>query len=228
MEFTTRANVPDFIQAQETDDLRKPGTIAHLQFKLGGRIESPDRVALGAWPNKAFNDNFRIRQAQAQMTGWDVPLLPIKRLSELLRGRAEPDSAVVMYWKERPLKPGDKREVGFAYGLGHVEAEEGGGRLALTVGGQMVANGEFTLSALVHDPRADEKLTLTLDEGLTLVSGETEETVPPVPEGAARRESAVTWKLKAAADGEYTIQVKSNKGATQSQKVRIRTRGVFD
>jgi hypothetical protein len=61
-----------------------------------------------------------------------------------------------------------------------------------------------------------------------LIDGDREQAVPPVPEGAARRESAVTWKLKAARDGEYKLQVKSSQGAVQSQQVRIHTKGVFD
>src|SRR5262249_32906098 len=72
MEFRRKSDVPDFIQALERDNLRNPGTIALIQFKLGSRIEGPDRVTLGAWPHSEFR-KFGIPQAQAQNTGWDVP-----------------------------------------------------------------------------------------------------------------------------------------------------------
>src|SRR5262249_50856247 len=191
MEFTRKEDVPDFIQALEKDDLRNPGTIAHIQFKLGGRVEAPDRVTLGAWPHSEFR-KFDIRNAQAQNTGWDVPFLDIRRLQELVeaQGRqADPDSAVVMYWTERPLNPGKEREVGFTYGLGTVASGEGGGRLALTVGGRLVASGEFTLTALVHDPQEGEKLMLTLPAGFSLVEGEETQAVPPLPAESTQRNS---------------------------------------
>jgi hypothetical protein len=231
MEFRSKEAVPDFIQALESDDLRNPGTIALVQFKLGGRVETPDRVTLGAWPHSEFR-RYGIPQAQAQNTGWDVPFLDIRRLNELVetRGeRADPDSCVVMYWNEQPLAPGATREVGFTYGLGTVASGEGGqGRLALTVGGRLVARGEFTLTALVHDPQRGEDLTLTLPEGFSLVEGSETQSVPPLPADSTQPISPVTWKIKAAGDGQYTLSVKSSKGAKQTQPIRIRTKGVFD
>jgi hypothetical protein len=231
MEFMRKEDVPDFIQALEREDLRNPGSIAHIQFKLGGRAESPDRVTLGAWPQGELKD-FGFPQAHAQETGWDVPFLEIRRFSELRqaagRGPAEADSAVVMYWNERPLEPGEQREVGFTYGLGTVASTEGGGRLALTIGGRLVAHGEFTLTALVHEPKSDEQLTLTLPPGFSLIEGAETQLVPPLPEDSTQHNSPVTWRIKAGGDGGYKLSVKSNKGAVQTLPIRIRTKGVFD
>jgi hypothetical protein len=231
MEFARKQDVPDFIQALEHEDLSNPGSIAHIQFKLGGRVESPDRVTLGAWPQADFR-RFGIPQAHAQDTGWDVPFLEIRRLSELSLAAGgkeiEPDSAVVMYWNERPLEAGAEREVGFTYGLGTVASTEGGGRLALTIGGRLVDYGEFTLTALVHEPKTDEQLTLTLPSGLSLVEGTETQFVPPLPDNTTQHNSPVTWRIKAGGKGSYKLTVKSNKGAVQSQTIRIRTKGVFD
>src|SRR5262249_59820418 len=83
--------------------------------------------------------------------------------------RADPDSCVVMYWTDQPLAAGKTREVGFTYGLGTVASSEGGGRLALTAGGRLVAHGEITLTALVYDPQPDRTLTLTLPHRVSLV-----------------------------------------------------------
>jgi len=49
MAFNTPERVPDFIQALEKDDLRDPGTVAYLQFRIGKNIESPSRVLLGGF-----------------------------------------------------------------------------------------------------------------------------------------------------------------------------------
>jgi hypothetical protein len=167
----------------------------------------------------------------SQLTEWDVPFLSMKELARLARGigkHADRDSAVTMYWEEREL-PADKgRRVGFTYGLGNVDTSESEGHLLLTVGGRLVRNGEFTLTALVHKPQAGEKLTLKLPRGFSIVEGEAEQTVPPVPAGATRPDSPVTWRLRAGGDGKYELAVQSNKGAKQKLPLTIRTRGVFD
>jgi hypothetical protein len=234
--FATAPEVPDFIEALEKDDLLHPGTVAHLQLRLGGQIEAPSRVTLGGWPNlgfQQFHQKPEYQRAHAQNTLWDVPVVGMRELDELARTMkppqsADPDSAVVMYWGERLLPAGERRVVGFAYGLGTVSSAESGGRLLLTVGGQLVKNGEFTLTALVANPVRGEHLTLELPSGFTLVSGTAEQPVPPVPAGAARAASPVTWRIRAGGDGRYELRVRSSEGTTQRVTVRIRTRGVFD
>jgi hypothetical protein len=215
--------VPDFIQACERESLLDPGTIAQVQFRLGGSLEAPGRVTLGAWPNPLLGEaNRRLRGAVLQeKTLWQVPVLPIKSLTP-------PDSAVVMYWPERPLQPGEAREVGFAYGLGKVSGGEGGGKLALTVGGSFLPGGEFTVTAYVNNPAPGQTVTLSLPEGFGLSSGAATQTVPPVPPGAARSTSPVTWKVRAPSkEGRYTLKVQSSNGASQTHPLRIRDRVIF-
>jgi hypothetical protein len=234
--FNSEAEVPDFIEALENDDLSHPGTVAHLQLRLGGKIEAPSRVTLGGWPNEelrrfASAERPHLARAMAQQTLWDVPLVGMHELEELTSARggapAEPDSAVTMYWAERDLAPGAQRMMGFAYGVGTVSSSESG-RLLLTLGGRLVPNGEFTLTALVANPLPDERLTLNLPPGFTLVSGTTEQAVPPVPPNAVRATSPVTWRIRAGGDGRHELHVHSNKGPEQSLRVTIHTRGVFD
>jgi hypothetical protein len=215
--------LPDFIEALERDNLSDPGTIARLQLRLGERIEPPDRVTLGAWPNTELaRPPYGDERCRQEMTLWDVPVFPIKTLDP-------PDSCVTMYWNERPLQPGERREVGFAYGLGNVASDtDAAGRLGLSVGGSFKPGGEFTLTALVSNPQRNETLTLELPDGFQLVSGEATQRVPEVPAGAARRTSPVTWKIKAGGDGSYTLRVKSSTGAAQAQPVRIRSTSIFD
>jgi hypothetical protein len=229
--FDRPSDVPDFIQALEKGDPRNPGTVAYLQFRIGAQVESPERVLLGGWPNQEFQRRFGIAKASSQQTMWDVPLVSMKELDRRARRinkRAAYDSAVTMYWNEQPLEPGRSHVVGFTYGLGSVDTSESEGHLLLTVGGRLVRNGEFTLTALVHNPAADEKLTLTLPSGFQRTEGDAEQTVPPVPPGATRPDSPVTWRIRAGEDGKYELSVRSNKGAQQKLPIIIRTRGVFD
>jgi hypothetical protein len=220
-QFRTAAEVPDFIQALEKDDPRQPGTVAYLQFRVGSQIESPNRVLLGGWPNSELKQP----GARAQLTLWEVPYISIK---EKVGRQVANDSAVTMYWDSRPLGPGQRRTVGFTYGLGDVHGEESAGHLLLTVGGRLVRHGEFTLTVLVHNPQSGEKLTLTLPEGFAFIGGEAEQEVPPVPRGATRRDSPVTWRIRAGEDGAYDLTVQSNKGVREKLSIVIRTRGVFD
>lgn len=219
-EFSRPEEVPDFIQALEREDLKDPGTVVHLQFRVGGGLEAPERVTLGAWPNPRLEGiDSRCRQ---EKTLWDVPVLPIKSLSP-------PDSAVTMYWQGRPLAPGASREVGFAYGLGKVNSGEGGGKLAVTAGGSFNPGGEFTVTAYVHEPDASESVRLTLPEGFALLEGSETQSVPAVPAGANSRNSPVTWKVRAPQqEGSYSLRVQSSAGASQTQPVAIKAARIFD
>ena len=226
-DFATPEKVPDYIEALENGDLTNPGTIARVQFRLGQRFEAPSRVTLGAWPNTQLaNPKYRLgadaKRCLQEKTLWEVPVFPIKTYDE------QGDSCVVMYWPQDVLRPGKKREVGFAYGLGNVSASDSAGRLGLSVGGRFVPGGEFTLTALVANPKPKEELTLTLPDGFKLVSGELKQNVPPVPDNAARQTSSVTWKIKAGSVGTYSLKVKSSAGAAQEAKVSIRGSSIFD
>jgi hypothetical protein len=221
--FRTPNEVPDFIEALERESLTDPGTVARLQLRLGGRIESPDRVTLGAWPNPELSKPpHNDRRCQQEKTLWDVPIFPIKTLDPA-------DSCVTMYWDERALGPGERREVGFAYGLGNVASDtDAAGRLGLSVGGSFKPGGEFTLTALVSNPQRGETLSLELPAGFQLTDSEATQKVPEVPAEAARRTSPVTWKIRAGGEGGYTLTVRSSSGAAQALPVRIRSTSIFD
>jgi hypothetical protein len=219
-EFNSPDEVPDFIQARETDDLTKPGTIAHLQLKLGGNLEPPNRVTLGAWPNPRLAE--RNRLCQQEKTLWEVPVFDIHTLDP------DPDSAVAIYWNEKVLQPGQSREVGFSYGLGQVAGGEGGGKLAVTVGGSFLPGGEFTVTAYVQNPVAGQTVTLTLPSGFQLVQGTATQPVPPLPADAASRTSPVTWRVKGPSrEGNYSLKVQSSTGVSQTQPIRIQVKGIF-
>ena len=216
-EFNTPQNVPDFIQALEKEDLAHPGTIAYVQLKLGGDLDPPDRVTLGAWPNPRLPN----KDCQQEKTLWEVPVFPIKSLTPA-------DSAVTIYWNQRELAPGNSREVGFAYGLGSV-ASSVGGQLGLSVGGSFKPEGEFTLTALVSNPVPGQTLTLTLPGGFQIAEGSKTEPVPALPPGATSRNSPVAWKIRAPArGGRFPIKVQSSTGVSQTLRVTISSRTFLD
>jgi len=71
-------------------------------------------------------------------------------------------------------------------------------------------------------------VTLALPEGFALTAGAPTQTVPPVPPGAARSTSPVTWKVRGPSkEGRYTLKVQSSNGASQTHPLRIRDRVIF-
>jgi hypothetical protein len=206
------AEVPDFLQVLETGDLAIPGTVAQLTLRLGWRLEAPGRVTIGAWPDEKLQTTDK--RAQANLTRWEVPLLSMKKPA---------DSAVTLYWPEKELAAGTRRELGFAYGLGALAGDRGSGRLALAVGGSFLPGGAFTVAAYVKDTGAEQSLTLELPVGLTLVKGDQEVVVAAIPAGVSPPLSLVAWEVQSAAEerASYTVRVRSSTGASQARTVRV-------
>jgi hypothetical protein len=197
--FETPGSVPDFIQVLENASLKDPGLVAFMSLKLGGNVEAPSQVLLTHWPGLL-------------MQQWDIPEAPIGD-----------DSAVVLFWDDKDLPAGGKREVGFSYGLGSLSVSKGG-RLGISVGGALVKDSDLTVVALVGGPESGEKLTLKLPSGLKLISGDAQQTVPP-PEASGQ--SPVTWRVRAERTGTFTIEVQSNKDVSQKKSVTIRAKTIF-
>lgn len=215
--------VPDFIQAYEHNDLSNPGTIALVQFRVGGGLEAPARVTLGAWPDPKIGDarfpGKKDNPYQQFMTGWNVPVDSMQTM-KTINPKASADSCVVMYWPEQELKPGDKRVIGFSYGLGTLNSQKEG-KLGLSFGGSTELGGEFSVTALVTNPAPGQPISIQLPQGLTLTEGDPNQVVPGVPENSARPISTVTWKVRASQEGTFTIGVESGTSKA-SLKVRIR------
>jgi hypothetical protein len=211
-----QGTIPAFIQALEHEDLANPGTVAHLKLKLGER-EPPTRVTLGAWPDEALALLLGVGQARGVRTLWDVPVRPMKTLWPY-------DSAVVLYWNDKPLPPGGRREVGFAYGLGNIASS---GKLLVAVDGSFKPGGELTVTVLVNAPAPGEKVTLAVPAGFE-VQGEATQAVPALPADADSRNRPVTWKVKAGPLGAHTLEVRSSTGASQAKPIRIKETSIFD
>jgi hypothetical protein len=193
-DFRPAARVPDFIQALEVPNLRAPGTVAHMSLKLGGGFEAPERVSLTRWPSFDF-----IR--------WEVPVQNMRD-----------DSAVVLYWQDKALQPGEKRTLGFAYGLGTVSGSEGGGKLAVSLSGSFEPGEEFTVTAYVNRPQPDQTLTLNLPNELQRTQGDATQAVRAQ---VGQENSVVTWKVRVVQTGRYTLEVRSSTGVSQSRTLTI-------
>jgi len=175
------------------------------------KLEPPSRFLLTRYPVSSANPD------KKTLNRWDVPIKPF-----------EDDSCVVMYWKEQNLKPGETREVGFSYGVGNVAIT--GNKLGVTVGGAMETGGELTVVALIADPAA-KAATLDVKDGLTLVdpSSRTQK-VPPTraDENGQVRPVPLTWRVRASSPGRHDLSVSTDSGLTQSRKVTIQTKALFN
>jgi predicted secreted protein len=194
-DFPRAGPIPDFIQALERPNLQNPGTVAHMSLKLGGDIEAPGRVSLTHWPGGTFPE-------------WEVPLVPIQR-----------DSAVVLYWADKAIKPGEKRVVGFAYGLGNVASTDLAGKLGITVDGSFEPGENFVLSTYVQNPVKGQTLGLELPPGLERVEGLATQQVPPPTPGAGT--SIVTWKVRVLQTGTFPVKVASSNGLVTTKTISI-------
>ena len=176
--------VPDFIQALEKFKLEDPGTIAHLNLKLGAPYEPPSRVSLTGYPGR-----------DKRLT-YDVPLHDFRE-----------DSAVVLYWRSEPLAPGKSREIGFAYGAGSVA---GNAELTILNPGPIIVGGSFSLVALRSGAGKGETATIKLPEGLELVDPKTQ-AQPLAIVNDGKQPSPATWRIRATKTGQFQISVTSGR-----------------
>jgi hypothetical protein len=206
-DFPTPRDVPDFIQVLERPNLQDPGMVLQLNLRVSDKLKAPDRVSLTKFPPEG-------------MKRWEVPMVPMAD-----------DSSVILYWQPAELKPKQTRDLGFTYGLGSVSINRssGGGaaaKLGVTVGGSFYAGGELSVVALISDPNTRE-VSIEVPTGLTLLDAKTQK--QQVPKHVDGRPSPVTWRLRAAQSGTFTINV-STEGAsrqTQGRRIRIEPKSLF-
>ena len=191
-DFRTSKQVPVFIQALEFPDLRNPGTVALMTLKPGGGLEPPGRVSLTRWPGVG--------------APWAVG---VQHMGS--------DSAVILYWLEKAIKPGQKRQFGYAYGLGAVDAGEAGGQLGITLNGDFDPGKYFSVTALLTQPRAGQ--TVTLEAPGFDIQGPAKLGVPRAQGNPPT--SVVTWNVKVLRPGEFRVRVVSSTGQAQAKTISI-------
>jgi hypothetical protein len=208
-EFKDPATVPDFIYALENaETLNRPGVVAYLNLKVGGKLEAPSRVTLGAWPDPESG----VAGAEGQGTLWNVPVFSMRKLSP-------PDSAAVLYWDSKELEPGGRRELGFTYGLGYFSSDRKGD-LGLFLAGPFKAGAEMTVLALVYRPRTGQTVTLKPPKSFEILAGTLTQTVASLPRDGTQV-APITWRVRTSTDGVYPVIVESSSGAVHTQPVRI-------
>ncbi|MCI0459072.1 MAG: hypothetical protein L0Z62_19115 [Gemmataceae bacterium] len=195
--------VPGFIQVLEYPDLKNPGVIAFLNLNITkleevGLVEPPTRVSLTAWPGGG-----------ERMQGWEIPVRPFGD-----------DSAVVLYWDDRELEAGKKRELAFTYGLGSVSSDAG--KLGIAVGGDFIVGGELTVVGLVSEPQPGQTLELKLPASLKFADNET--ATKPVPQAqVAGRPVPVTWRVRSTqVDPAAAVEIRSSTGVSQRRRIQIK------
>jgi hypothetical protein len=185
-------NVPDYLQILEKNDLKKPGWITHFTLRFGPKWEGPNRVILTS--------------RTAADTGWDIPAMPSNGNSE-----------AAFFWDEKPLKPGEKRELAFAHGQGIASGPGNAGRVGLDFSGSFDAGKQFTITATVDDPAVGQALTLELPDGLNRVEGAATQTVPAAVDG----QSVVVWKVRVDKLDTYALKVRSSNGVVYNTMMKI-------
>ena len=176
----------------QVPNLKAPGQVCQFTLKLGSRLEGPTRMML--------------TNLGACGQGWEVPAQPAG------------DSAVAIYFDDKEVPPGGKRETGYAYGIGLADSPDGEGRVTVALGGSFQPGKRFTVAAYVDEPVEGQSLALELPPGTELLEGKELQPVPP-PVGEAR--SLVLWRGRVLQPGQFPIRVRSSTGVTQTRIVTV-------
>jgi len=198
----TDKEVPQYLEAIENPaDAKNPGTAARVGLRFeDSQVEPPSRVVIGG-----YREGFAQRR-------WDVE--PAEEIGT--------DSCVVLYWADAPLSRGEKRVLGYTYGLGEVS---GDGRLALSAPAVVTPRSEFVVTAYVYQAEAGQTFKVQLPEGLTLAGDEAaEKTVPANAERAV-----LSWRVRAGEAGRAPlgIRVEGAGAASKPVRVQVRDRSIF-
>lgn len=186
--------IPDYLQVLQRPDLKNPGFVAHMTFGMGGGIEKPSKIVLTSL-GAGSNDN------------WTLQAIP-----------AMGDSAMSVCWDPTEIKPGGKREVGYAYGQGIAPNLENEGNLKVELAGSFEPGKTFTVATQVADPAPGQALTLLLPPGMELVEGKE---IQPVPTTDAEGNSMVLWKARVLRTGQFVLRVQSSTGIIQTKLITI-------
>jgi hypothetical protein len=205
----TQKEIPDFVQALERPDLQNPGTVAHLGLKglqiPGMELEPIESMVIARWPG-----NSEIR--------WDWPPTAMNEPP------TNKDSCVTLYWAERMMPPGEKRDLAFTYGLNALSSSaSGNANLSLTAGGSFKPGGEFTVTAYVKNADPGQKVRLRLPPGLQLLPDQSEEQVVDKAGDYAQ----LSWRVKAGEVGVYTLEALTN-GGVEKYQVAVKAGRLFD
>ncbi len=147
---------PEFLHVLQQPDVKNPGFVATMTFKMAAKAQGPNRIVL---------------TQLGQFNTWEVPAVQAG------------DSACAIYWEPREIKPNTKHEFAWAYGGGYACNPENDGVVALALGGSFEPGKIFTLTAYVEDPVLNQTLTLELPDGMERLEGREVQPVPVAHSG---------------------------------------------
>lgn len=186
-------DLPDYLWVLEQPNLANPGFVATMTLKHS-KGENPERIVLA---NLGVVANFQV---------WDVPPQPAG------------DSACALFWEDKELKPGEKRELVWGYGGGRSTSPENEGKVSIGLSGSFEPGKLFTIAAQIEDPLPEQAVTLELPAGMERIEGRPLQSVAAAPEQGS---SMVLWKARVLRPGDYEIRVRSSTGSVQSKHVKI-------
>jgi hypothetical protein len=139
--------------------------------------------------------------------GWDVTVMQFNG-----------DSDIVLYWDEKNIAPGAKREIIWGYGMGLASSPENEGIVNFGFEGSLQPEKLFDIVAYVSDPLDNQTLELELPEGIQLLDGKQ---VQPVPLPQQENVSLVTWRAKMLTPGTHLIRLRSSNGVTYEKRIVV-------
>jgi hypothetical protein len=177
------SEAPDFWQA--FDSISKPAVIAQGTLR-GGDVTTPDRIIFTNWGKAADQP-------------WDFPVQ--SGTSFLRLGENELDSAVVMYWEPKVIKPGEQDDIVIYYGLGGITFSPGRTYLGISAPAEVrysIDQPQNYTVVMYMEHRGETmaknvKIKLTLPEGLDLISGQAAITLPELLPGITRQ---ISWLIR--------------------------------
>jgi len=211
-----KEKVPPFLRVLENDNPNDPkATVVEMGLKLKG-FEDPNRLVVCRWPQEWGGSEAR----------WDWPYTAMNDPP----GK-EKDSCVVIYWNKLNMNPGEKRTMGYCYGLGRIAGEETPdgsnpqGKMRLIAPQRLgVPGSTFVMAAQVRKGDG-QTCTLKLPAGVRFSTGETAE--KPVVTEAGKDSAIITWRVIAKDPVEYVMEAVLSDGANSKAKVKIPADSIF-
>jgi hypothetical protein len=130
------------------------------------------------------------------------------------------DSCIALFWPEVEMEPRSEAQFAMTYGLSTLEISND---LGLSAPGAVMPEREFTVTAYVYRATKGQRVKLELPPEFRLAAGETaEKTI----ESDSER-TQLFWRLRATREGEFTLQVQSERTRSRPVRVEVKSSGVF-
>ncbi|MBY0524344.1 MAG: hypothetical protein K2R98_13140 [Gemmataceae bacterium] len=214
-----KEKIPQFVRVMETNDPNDPNaTVAEMGLKLRG-YEPINKLVICRWPQEWGGSEAK----------WDFPYEAMNKDAD--KGR-DKDSCVMLYWSKLNMNPGEKRTVGYTYGLGRIAGERqeivenanSRGKIRLFPG-PAKAGRPFVAAAYVRNADG-QTCTIKLPAGVVLASNEKAD--KPVKTEAGKDYAVVTWRVVAAKADEYILEATLSEGASSKARVKVPKESIFD